>query len=183
MGKPLKIIFYGPPGSGKDTHSQILAKELGLPVFSIGEMLRGEISRKTKIGLEIQGYVMRGEIAPESIIFELVQRELSRDIYRNGYIGSGFKTLDFTKFYLSCEVPTHVIYLVLPDDLIHARLMNRAREDDSPEVIETRLRLYRGHEILTREFWRDRSDVPCSDISNDGPIEEVSQCILDFVKQ
>jgi len=37
------LIFLGPPFSGKGTQAQILAKELSLPVFSMGQLLRDGI--------------------------------------------------------------------------------------------------------------------------------------------
>ena len=139
MGKPLKVIFYGPPGSGKDTHSHLLAKELGPPVFSIGGMMREAIAQKTDIGLQIEEYVSRGEIAPIAISLQLLREGLSTEEYKKGYVACGFKTLEFAKLYILEDVPTHVVHLTLDDALLRDRLRLRARFDDHPEAIEKRL--------------------------------------------
>ena len=44
------IIFLGPPGAGKGTQAILLAKKLKLSHFSIGQLLRIEFEKKTKIG-------------------------------------------------------------------------------------------------------------------------------------
>lgn len=182
MGKPLKIIFYGPPGSGKDTHSQILAKELGLPVFSIGGMMREAIAQKTEIGLQIEQYVTRGEIAPIGISLALLRERLSSVEYRNGYVACGFKTLDFAQLYLREDIPTHIVHLVLDDELLRERLRIRARFGDHSEAIEKRLAIYHDDQVKACTFWKDQSGVRYGEFSTVGSIEEVSARILNFIK-
>lgn len=183
MGKPLKVIFYGPPGSGKDTHSQILAKELGLPVFSIGGMMREAIDQKTDIGLQIGKCVARGEIAPIENSLALLRERLSRDEYSSGYIACGFKTLEFAKLYLLEDTPTHIVHLVLDDESLRNRLRIRARFDDHPEAIERRLSLYHHEGKQACTFWKGQTAVRYGEFSTEGSVEEVSDRILDFVKR
>lgn len=183
MGKPLKVIFYGPPGSGKDTHSHLLAKELGLPVFSIGSMMREAIAQKTDIGLQIGQFVARGEIAPIEISLKLLRECLSMEEYQMGYIACGFKTLEFAQLYLAEDIPTHVVHLTLADELLRDRLRLRARFDDHPEAIEKRLDLYHVDQKQACEFWKGQSAVRYGEFSTEGSIKEVSDRILDFVKQ
>ena len=42
----------GPPGAGKGTQAKILAEKYSLIHLSTGDILRGEISKKTDTGLE-----------------------------------------------------------------------------------------------------------------------------------
>jgi adenylate kinase len=43
MAKPLRIVFFGPPGAGKGTQSERLVKEFGLSHLSTGDALRAEV--------------------------------------------------------------------------------------------------------------------------------------------
>jgi adenylate kinase len=183
MGKLLKVIVYGPPGSGKDTHSQILAKELNLPVFSIGGIMREAIAQKTEIGLQIERYVALGEIAPIEISLTLLRERLSVIEYRKGYIACGFKTLEFAQLYLREDTPTHIVHLVLDDELLRSRLRVRARFDDYDEAIEKRLSIYRNDQVKACAFWKDQPSVQYEEFSTEDSIEEVSQRIKNFIKQ
>ena len=49
----MKLLFVGPQGSGKGTQAKIIAKKLGIPDISMGELLReaeGELSIIKGIG-------------------------------------------------------------------------------------------------------------------------------------
>ena len=48
----LNIVLFGPPGAGKGTQSEILIKKHNLIHLSTGDILRKEITNKTKLGLE-----------------------------------------------------------------------------------------------------------------------------------
>ncbi len=41
--KPLRLIFIGPPGSGKGTQAANLIRDRGIPAFSTGDLLRAVI--------------------------------------------------------------------------------------------------------------------------------------------
>ena len=46
----MKIEFIGPPGSGKGTHARMLSLDMGIPLVSLGDIIRDEVERKTKLG-------------------------------------------------------------------------------------------------------------------------------------
>jgi adenylate kinase len=62
----------GPPGSGKGTQGQQLAKAFGWARFSTGETLRKEVALGTPLGREAEGWMMRGALVPDSLLHELV---------------------------------------------------------------------------------------------------------------
>ena len=39
----MRIVFLGPPGSGKGTQARLLAERLKVPVISTGEILRAAV--------------------------------------------------------------------------------------------------------------------------------------------
>ncbi len=65
-------ILVGPPGSGKGTQAELLARELGIKSFSSGQILREEIIRKTVIGREADRLLRQGLFMPDDIVCKMM---------------------------------------------------------------------------------------------------------------
>jgi adenylate kinase family enzyme len=48
--KCMKIVIFGPPGSGKGTYASRLMTRLGIPHISTGDLVREEIRNQTPLG-------------------------------------------------------------------------------------------------------------------------------------
>lgn len=83
----MRIVFLGPPGSGKGTQAQILAQKLGIPQISSGDLLREAVQNDTLTGRKAKSYMEKGELVPDSIVIELVQERIR---YEKAYILDGF---------------------------------------------------------------------------------------------
>jgi adenylate kinase len=68
----MRLIFIGPPGSGKGTQTSLLSKRLGLRHFSTGDILREAILQDTTEGKLAQPYVWTGQLVPDEIVNEIV---------------------------------------------------------------------------------------------------------------
>jgi adenylate kinase len=89
-GKKQILIFMGPPGSGKGTQTDLLAKTLKIPAISAGELLRLEMKRETKIGKAIKRNMDSGRLVPDKIVREVMEKRLTHPDTKHGFILDGF---------------------------------------------------------------------------------------------
>jgi adenylate kinase len=96
---PGPVLLLGAPGVGKGTQAQLLVSKYGIPQISTGDLLRGNISRGTDLGLKAQAIMSSGKLVPDEIVNEMVLHRLrERDVER-GYILDGYpRTLEQAKF-------------------------------------------------------------------------------------
>lgn len=84
------LIFLGPPGAGKGTQARVVAKELGIPHISTGDILRDAVEKKTGPGLAAKAKMDKGELVPDAVISPIVEERLARPDCREGAILDGF---------------------------------------------------------------------------------------------
>jgi len=84
------IVLLGPPGAGKGTQAKVLAKELGIPHISTGDLFRENLQAKTEMGKLAQNYMDQGELVPDDVTIGMVQERLSRKDCINGAVLDGF---------------------------------------------------------------------------------------------
>ncbi|ASJ01008.1 adenylate kinase [Thermococcus gorgonarius] len=84
----MNILIFGPPGSGKSTHSRRIVEDYGLTYISSGDLIRHEIERKSSLGLEMEAYLSRGDLIPDTIVNTLIISKLRRQ--RENFILDGY---------------------------------------------------------------------------------------------
>ncbi|MDD3726387.1 MAG: adenylate kinase [Candidatus Ratteibacteria bacterium] len=123
------LILLGPPGAGKGTVGNALADEWELPLISSGDILRENLKKKTEIGNKAKQYIESGELVPDEIVIEMIEQELKKTIYINGFILDGFpRTVNQAKMLdriVDNSTDLKVIYLKADDDFLVNRLSNR----------------------------------------------------------
>ena len=83
-------LFFGPPGSGKGTQSDMLGQKLKLPVISAGELLRYARNHDKKRGPALAKIIDQGKLVPDDLIFNLISRRASRPDAKTGFILDGY---------------------------------------------------------------------------------------------
>lgn len=97
------IIMLGAPGTGKGTVAGILAEELGIPQVSSGDIFRKAIAEKTPLGLEVEGYISKGNLVPDELTIRVIEDRLKQPDLEKGVILDGFprtneQALELDKF-------------------------------------------------------------------------------------
>mgnify|MGYP006266229183 CR=1 FL=1 len=180
------MIFLGPPGAGKGTQAKMLSEICGVPHISTGDILRGAVAEKTSLGQKAEKLMAAGELVPDDLMLDLIRERLAQADAQNGWILDGFpRNVPQAEFMdqLLAEISQpydFVINLEVPDEVLVARLLSRGRKDDSKDVIEHRLQVYREQTQPLIEFYRSRQKL----VSIDGnrPMEKVTSAIQAIIE-
>ena len=86
----MRIIFIGPPGSGKGTQAKRLADVHAIPHISTGDMLREAVSEGTELGRQAAPIMASGGLVPDDLMIGIINDRLAKSDAGKGFILDGF---------------------------------------------------------------------------------------------
>ena len=153
----LRLAILGPSGGGKGTQAKLLANDFGWRHLSVGQLLREEEKKNTRVGKQLRRYVDKGLLVPDDLMLTILFAALEK-ITAAGFILDGApRTLNqaqkIDKFLQNHRTPLDlVILLEVPDGVIinrRRRMMARGekfqpgRRDNREDILRRRLDFYR----------------------------------------
>ncbi len=127
----MNIILFGPPGAGKGTQAQNIVKKFNLLQISTGDLLRKEIKNKTELGRQIEQIINRGDFVTDDIVSNLLEKTLTKSLYRNKIIFDGYprninqaKSLELMLNNDNQSID-HILYLKVNKVTIEKRILGR----------------------------------------------------------
>lgn len=148
-----RLIIMGPPGSGKGTQAEHIARHFGIPAISTGDLFRAHVRDKTELGLEAGEYMDRGEFVPDHVTTDMLKQRMEEADASDGFLLDGYPRTVIQIGALDEMLAVRgkpleaVLALTAADDELVARMLRRAQEqgrsDDTEAVIQRRLELYR----------------------------------------
>ena len=161
----MRIVFFGPNGSGKGTQAALLKAELGVPHISTGDMLRAAVRAATPLGLQAKAIMAAGKLVPDAMVLGILEQRLALLDARVGFILDGYPRnlaqCDALEELLTrLRQPLDVaIELHVPDTAILARCELRFkaehRPDDDPDIVRKRLEVYRQQTAPVAQHFAD----------------------------
>src|SRR5207253_1818085 len=123
----MKLIFIGPPGSGKGTQAKRLASTHEVPHISTGDMLREAIADGTELGRQAAPIMAAGALVPDDLMIGIIRHRLSQSDAGKGFILDGFPRTVVQAEKLDSIVGNgdkglRVLQLLVPDDVIVKRI-------------------------------------------------------------
>mmetsp|Transcript_95799 Transcript_95799/g.166452 ORF Transcript_95799/g.166452 Transcript_95799/m.166452 type:complete len:504 (-) Transcript_95799:132-1643(-) len=207
--KPLQLILFGAPGSGKGTQSDVLKKQFGVKHISTGDVLRDHVKRGTELGAKANEFMVAGKLVPDQLMIDLILEE-TKDA-TSGWLIDGMPRTQvqadaMVKMGLDPEV---FISLDVPDEVLEERITLRRmdpvtndiyhlkfkppkdpevekrliqRKDDTAEKLKSRLEAYHANLSAVTGFYKDKGVL--SEINGiEGGIAGVTSNILTAIIQ
>jgi adenylate kinase len=183
----VRVVLLGPPGAGKGTQAQIIAKELSVPAISTGDIFRANVSGQTELGQQAKVYMDAGDLVPDEITVAMVTDRLAEPDAADGFLLDGFPRTIAQAEQLQSSLADRglaldgVLELVVDEDELVRRLSGRRmlvdgewvqRDDDKPETVRHRLQVYREQTAPLSGFY-DAAGL-LSPIDAIGEIDEVT---------
>ncbi|MDP9027390.1 MAG: adenylate kinase [Actinomycetota bacterium] len=146
-----RLLLMGPPGSGKGTQAVLLARILGVPAISTGQLFRAEVREETDLGRQVSQVLADGGYVPDELTNELVAHRLDKPDAERGFLLDGYPRTTAQVHELDAVLARRghrldaALVLVVDSELLIARLEDRAamgRTDDRPEVVRERIARY-----------------------------------------
>ena len=127
----MRIILLGAPGAGKGTVAEILMEKYGISQISTGDMLRSAVKSGSELGNAAREYMNRGELVPDSLIMDIMEKRLQAGDCGKGFILDGFprtigqaESLAAMLKKLGMKIDA-IVNLEVPEDVIVRRLGSR----------------------------------------------------------
>jgi adenylate kinase len=181
----MRIVFLGPPGSGKGTQAKLLAERLKVPAISTGDMLRAAVREGTPLGLQAKAVMEAGELVSDDLMIGLIRERISQPDARPGFLLDGFPRTVEQAVALDGllkgneKLLSTVVNLSVPEAVLIDRLAGRSgqenRSDDRRETVLERLRVYRQKTEPLIEFYRRRGLL--ADVDGVGEVSEIADRI------
>jgi len=147
-------------------------------------LLREEVAAESELGIQAQTYMNRGDLVPDEIMVGMVAARIATLPAEEVLLLDGFPRTLVQAQALEEAAPGGSIglalYFTASDDVLIGRLLGRGRKDDTQEVIQHRLAVYRETTEPLVAFYRDRGFL--AEIEADRPVEEIQPDVLAAVQ-
>ena len=190
----LNLILFGPPGAGKGTQSEKIIAKYNLIHLSTGDLLRSEIQAGTELGLRAKTLMDQGLLVPDEVVIGMIEHKLKDHRDAAGFIFDGFprtvkqsEALDelLARYQESISV---MVALVVDDEELLARLLNRGKtsgrpDDQNEELISNRIHEYNSKTKPVADYYQGQKKFVSIDGigEKESIFEEITKAIARFL--
>jgi len=182
--RPVRLVMLGPPGAGKGTQGERLARDRGVPRIATGDILREAVRTGSALGQLAGRVIETGQLVSDEVVIDIVRERLAREDARGGFVLDGFPRTLVQADALDALVGGArlvVIDIEVPEPTLIQRLALRRicsrcgrtapadagrcpfcggdlvqRRDDDVAVVRERLQVYARDTRVIVEFYRRR---------------------------
>ncbi len=186
------IIFFGPPGAGKGTQANLIAKHLNIPHLSTGEVLRNKILENDNLALELKAIMSSGRLVSDEILNKIVSTKLLKDC-KNGFILDGYPRsldqayfldnfLNDNRFELGYIFNIHIEFELLKSRIIR-RSNEEDRDDDNLGAIQIRYDTYLESTKPVSDYYKKKYSKIYYDIDGSDEIDRITNKLIKIIKK
>ncbi len=174
----MDLIIFGIQGSGKGTQAKILAVNHKMKIFEAGAQCRKLAEEDSDLGKRVKNIIENGELVPQEIIMALLDKFLSQSSETDKIIYDGIprnegQYLSFDQTLKKWNRDFIAINIELPEEETIKRLLLRSRNDDKPEIITNRIKIFIKETAPIIEIYKSQNKV--ININGNQSIEDVTK--------
>ncbi|NXA79362.1 KAD9 kinase, partial [Thryothorus ludovicianus] len=146
LSKPICLIVFGKPGSGKKTLARKLSQRWTCILIEASEVIQTNIEQGTEYGLKCQELLCQGQSIPEKLVTEMIlQKFESPEVAHFGYVLTGFPSLSEEYMTVPQQIerimnlklkPDILINIKCPDYDLCQRIPGQRQNPDSGEIYQ-----------------------------------------------
>ena len=185
----MKIVFFGPPGSGKGTQAKFISNELNISHLSTGDILRNKLKDEDELSKQLKEIMSSGNLVSDDLLNQIITEKLNSNECANGFILDGYpRTIPQSEFLLSFMDKNNLLLDLIFDfkidfNIVEQRIIQRSqvekRSDDNIEIIKIRLEKYIEEtfpvsQLFSNKFIRNYYTIDAS--------QEISQIQKELMK-
>lgn len=177
------FVLFGPPGAGKGTQANFLKEKYDLVHISTGDVFRYNIKNETALGMLAKSYMDKGDLVPDQVTIDMLNKEVEKNSDANGFIFDGFprtnaqaKALDELMESKDSQINA-MVALEVDDEVLVQRLLERGktsgRADDADEsIIRNRIKEYYDKTAILKDYYSDQDKY--YGVDGVGSIDEIT---------
>ena len=175
--RQMRIIMLGGPGSGKSTYTEYLIRHFQINHIYPGGMLRKEVENNTEIGQRVKDIISKGQFVPNQIVLDLIKDKVNKS--PNGYVLDGWprymqQVRDMEQSGIGYDF---AVFLDVSREEVLKRLLARGRADDTEEIINNRIDLYKRETGPVVEYFRGKTGFIEINAEGDTPENTANRII------
>ena len=175
--KQMRIIMLGGPGSGKSTYTEYLIRHFQINHIYPGGMLRKEVENNTEKGQRVKDIISKGQFVPNQIVLDLIKDKVNKS--PNGYVLDGWprymqQVRDMEQSGIGYDF---AVFLDVSREEVLKRLLARGRADDTEEIINNRIDLYKRETGPVVEYFRGKTGFIEINAEGDTPENTANRII------
>ena len=186
------LIFFGPPGAGKGTQASLIANNFNIPHLSTGDILRDKLLQKDGLSTRLKHIMDKGQLVSDDILNEIVSNRISNYDCLRGFILDGYPRTMGQALFLNTILNSKnhkidkIIDINVDERIIAKRIISRFktenRQDDTEDVIKTRISRYLSETKPLSDFYKIKYSSDYLSINGNQEIEKVTADIIKILK-
>lgn len=174
------LLLIGPPGAGKGTQAEKLARARRLFKLSTGDMLRKHVREGTELGARAESIMAVGDLVPDELIVAMVRDALEHQgevrVLLDGFprTAGQAEALDALLAELKTSLTAAVLLEVSEMELVRrltARERSEGRSDDNEGTVRKRMQVFKEQTAPLVHYYEAKGKL--RRVNGEGPVEAV----------